>query len=193
VTQESDRVRLDRTNELQADVPRAELLELYKIVIDEYRFQIRLNWDRTQYYFVFNTAMVTAAATVLATLKAWGAVVALFMFVLGGTSAVLGRETVTKGHEYYRRIVYRKTLIEDLLGRLHRLPGYTYEDAALNLATTDGMADARKILNDTEAYFATPLRPRTVTHSLLTILRVFVVVDAAGIGLACVQIVRSIL
>jgi hypothetical protein len=55
------------------------------------------------------------------------------------------------------------------------------------------MADARKILNDTQAYFAAPLRPRTVTHSLLTILRVFVVVDAIGVGLACVQIVRSFL
>jgi hypothetical protein len=97
VTQESDRVRLDRTNEPQADVPRAELLELYKVVIDEYRFQLRLNWDRTQYYFVFNTAMVTAAATVLATLKAWGAVVSLFMFVLGGTSAVSDGNLLRKG------------------------------------------------------------------------------------------------
>jgi hypothetical protein len=91
VTQEQERVRLDRAGTAAADVSRTELLELYRIVIDEYRFQVRLNWDRTQYYFVFNTAMVTAAATVLATLKTWGAVVAFFLFVLGCTSAVLAR------------------------------------------------------------------------------------------------------
>lgn len=184
------RVRLDRAGEPQDEIPRAELLELYRVVIDEYRFQIRLNWDRTQYYFVFNSAMMTAGATALATLKSWGSVVAFFIFVVGCASAVLGRRSVTKGHEYYRRIMYRKTLIEDLLGRLHKLPGYAYSDAALNLATTGGMADSRRILDDTEGYLAAPPNPRTVTHSMLMILRTFVVVDAIGIGVALVQMFR---
>ena len=53
-------------------ITRTELLELYRVVIDEYRFQVRLNWDRTQYFFVLNTAVTTAAGTLLATLKEWG-------------------------------------------------------------------------------------------------------------------------
>lgn len=27
-----------------------QLLELYKIVVDEYRCQVRINWERTRYF-----------------------------------------------------------------------------------------------------------------------------------------------
>jgi hypothetical protein len=190
VTQELERIRLDRAGEPQADIARSELLELYRVVVDEYRFQVKLNWDRTQYYFIFNTAMMTAGGTLLATLKGWGAVVSMFIFVLGCTSAVLGRHAVIKGHEYYRRIVYRKTLIEDLLGRLHKLTAYTYPDAGLNLSTTGGMADSQNILEETNAYLSAPPRTGSVTHSMVTILRVFIAIHALGIGLALFQIDR---
>lgn len=190
MTQEQDRVRLDRGGEPSPDIARAELLELYRIVVEEYRFQVKLNWDRTQYYFVLSTALMTAGGTLLATLKGWGAVVSLFVFILGCTSAILGRQSIIKGHEYYRRIVYRKTLVEDLLGRLHTLPGYTYEEAGLNLTTTSGMADARKILENAESYFAARPRRGTVTHSMIMILGAFVLVHAGGIALALFQIYR---
>jgi hypothetical protein len=193
VTQETDRVRLDRAGEAPADISRAELLDLYRIVVDEYRFQVKLNWDRTQYYFVLSTALMTAGGALLATLKEWGAIVSMFVFVLGCTSAIIGRQSVIQGHEYYRRIMYRKTLIEDLLGRLHKLPGYVYAEAGLSLITTRGMADARKILDETESYFAEPLRPRSVTHSMVTIMRAFVIVQACGVALAMIQIYRLLI
>ncbi len=177
-------VRLDRAGEFQPEVARTELLDVYRVVIDEYRFQVRLNWDRTQYYFVLNSAMATAGATILATLKPWGAAVAIFVFLIGCAAALLGHQAVLKGHEYYRRVVYRKTLLEDLLGRLHKLPGYAYDDAALNLATTGGMAEARKILDDTAEYFAGPARRGTIHYRLLAILRIFLLADIAGVVIA---------
>ncbi len=172
----------------QAKIPRTELLELYRVVIDEYRFQVRLNWDRTQYFFILNTAVTTAAATLLATLKEWGPIVAVFVFLIGCTAAILGRQAVITGHEYYRRVIYRKTLVEDLLGRLDPLQQYESADAVLNLATTSGIGKTREMLKDPNAYFSAPLRGDSITRSLRIILGAFLCVDACGIGIALYQL-----
>ena len=37
---------------------RNELLDLYKVAVEEYRFQVQLNWDRTKYLLGFNTAII---------------------------------------------------------------------------------------------------------------------------------------
>ncbi len=34
---------------------REELLELYKLALEDYRFQVRLNWGRSQYFLVLNS------------------------------------------------------------------------------------------------------------------------------------------
>jgi len=114
-------------------------------------------------------------------------VVAIFVFLIGCISAALGRQVVITGHEYYRRVIYRKTLIEDLLGRLEPLPQYESKEALLTLATTSGMR-TREILNDPNAYFSAPLRRDSITHSLRLVLGTFLFVDACGIGVACYQL-----
>lgn len=38
---------------------REELTDLYKIAVEEYRFQVTLNWDRAKYLLGFNTAVIT--------------------------------------------------------------------------------------------------------------------------------------
>ena len=37
-------------------LPPEKLLELYKIALDEYRFEVRLGWDRTTYFLLLNIA-----------------------------------------------------------------------------------------------------------------------------------------
>jgi hypothetical protein len=37
---------------------RDELLDLYKVAVEEYRFQVQLNWDRAKYLLGFNTAII---------------------------------------------------------------------------------------------------------------------------------------
>jgi hypothetical protein len=41
------------------------LLDLYKIALDEYRFEVRLGWDRTTYFLVLNSAILTVATGLL--------------------------------------------------------------------------------------------------------------------------------
>jgi hypothetical protein len=44
---------------------RSELMELYKISLDEYRFQVNLNWSRTQYYLTLNVGIIAIATGIL--------------------------------------------------------------------------------------------------------------------------------
>jgi hypothetical protein len=41
---------------------REDLLNLYGKALDEYRFQVRLNWDRTQYFLALDLGILAAAA-----------------------------------------------------------------------------------------------------------------------------------
>ena len=44
---------------------RAELIRLYEIAVEEYRFQVQLNWNRAQYLLGFNTAVIAAGAALI--------------------------------------------------------------------------------------------------------------------------------
>ena len=59
---------------------------------------------------------------------------------------------IAKGHTYYRRAVYKKTLIEHLLGRFQAVGEYPHASANLALATTEGMLVAQAILTDPTIY-----------------------------------------
>jgi hypothetical protein len=37
------------------------LLDLYRLALDEYRFEVRLGWDRTTYFLVLNSGILTVA------------------------------------------------------------------------------------------------------------------------------------
>lgn len=41
---------------------RDELFEHYRLVVEEYRFQVELNWKRFQYFFVLTAALLAAGA-----------------------------------------------------------------------------------------------------------------------------------
>ncbi len=79
-----------------------KLLDLYKIALDEYRFEVRLGWDRTTYFLVLNSAILTAA-TGLLKLNNPPAVylfIAL-LFILGSGTSAIGSLSITKNHQYY--------------------------------------------------------------------------------------------
>jgi hypothetical protein len=108
---------------------RAELFDLYKLAIDEYRFEVRLNWDRSMYYITFNTGIVAVGAGLLK--LGDNGIVNLFVagiFILGCCSSVMGILAIRKGHQYYRRSVYKKTLIEDVLGLATPISEYSSTD-----------------------------------------------------------------
>jgi len=160
---------------------RPELLDLYKIAIDEYRFEVTLNWQRAQYYLALNAAVLTVATGLLklADDEWWLFVAALFG--VGVQTARVASKAIVQGHEYYRQAVYKKTLIEYLLGRLQRIRGFAHDAANLGIATTRGMAETASILEDPETWIRRKSKPHTVTTAMLNVMRLFTVINAAGI------------
>ena len=178
-----DRVRLDQLIAEPGEISRAELLDLYKISIDEYRFQVTLNWQRTQYYFTVNTAVIAVAASILKLSGAEGWLPPLIvgaLFALGVLTARLARRMIARGHTYYRRAVYKKTLIEHLLGRFQPVGDYGHAAANLAVATTENMIEAEAILKDPKRYSERRTTKGSVTHLLLTMMSIFMIVNAVA-------------
>jgi hypothetical protein len=87
---------------------------------------------------------------------------------------------VWRGHEYYRRTVYKKTLIENLLG-LHT-PVQNYPGATLAVTTTRGQAEVNEMLHDPEAWLGKSTPLGTITRTAVLVFILFALADAAGIA-----------
>jgi hypothetical protein len=108
-----------------------KLVDLYRVAIEEYRYNVRLNWDRTQYFLGLNLAIVAAATGLLkagqTTPLEYGLVGSLF--ICGMIASTVGADSAIKGHEYYRA---SRTVVKSFERRL-KLP------RRLRLASTQGM------------------------------------------------------
>ena len=177
------RVPLQQIVAAPGDIDREELREIYKIAIDEYRFEVTLNWQRTQHYLTLNLALVAAAVGLLRVGGTDYPLLVALLFVVGAFFAKLARKAIKTGHTYYRRAAYKKTLIEHLLGRLHPIPGYTHPGANLAIATTVGMVGmtaANALLDDPDMWINRPAGRFTVTGAVLSMLLLIMAVDFAA-------------
>jgi len=115
-----------------------QLIDLYKVAIEEYRFQVKLNNDRLLHLTVFNVAFLSAGAGLLKVGDSkLGDFLVATIFVAGFCTSLIGALAVRTLHRYYRRTVYRRTVYEELLGltQARELPNGGRADLALG--TTD--------------------------------------------------------
>jgi hypothetical protein len=154
-------------------LPSDLLLELYKIAVEEYRFEVRLNWDRTAYYLTLNSSLITIAAGLL---KIGGAPIVNFVvagvFSIGLLSSFIGIRNILGGHEYYRRTVVKKTLLEEQIGLNKPVEGHS-TGLTLAVGTTVGQNEHLQILHDTEKWLKRFPRLSSVTTGGLAHLRFF--------------------
>ncbi len=104
-----------------------DLQKQYELVLQEYRFQVQLNWDRAKHFLIFNTAIFAAAVALYrngATISAKLGVAALML--VAATNSFVGRHAVAQGHEFYREIRNLKARLETLLG----LEGFAIQSTA---------------------------------------------------------------
>lgn len=89
-------------------------IELYKIAVDEYRFQAQFNWTRTQAMLVFNTALLAAGSAVASGTRSGHG--AALIFVLGGVASSLSVLVVRTQHGYYRAARSHMRRLEEASG-----------------------------------------------------------------------------
>ncbi len=90
------------------DGDRVPPADVYKVAVEEYRFQAQYNWARTQYMLVFNTGILVAG-TVVASRPGQGAAL---VYLLGAFAAGLSALIVRTQHDYYRAARDRMKRVE---------------------------------------------------------------------------------
>jgi hypothetical protein len=157
-----------------------DLLTLYKIALDEYRFQVRLNWDRTTYHLTLSSGLIAIAAGLLKLGTASPVNLAVaFVFFIGLCVSMVGIKAILKGHTYYRYTIFKKTLLEDQLGLTKPLEGYAAKPT-LAVGTTVGQNEHLQILNNTDDWLKRPQRLSSITTWIIMVLMLFVLANAAG-------------
>lgn len=132
------------------------------MAVEEYRFQVDLNWRRSEYFFVLNVGVLIAAATLLTANDIPRGLVAL-VFGVGALLAVLTVLANETQHGYYQAAREVKTGLEAELG---------ISDHAL--ATTPAMGSRIKRLGRVGTF-------------LRVMLIGLAVVDAIGVGISIQQ------
>lgn len=92
------------------------LFQLYKVSIEEYRFQVNLNWQRSQYYFVLNAALIAAGGSLFGIQSDRGRPFAAVLFLIGLVAVVLGVLVTHTQHLYYREARDKLKLLQQRLG-----------------------------------------------------------------------------
>jgi hypothetical protein len=92
-------------------VPPEDLRRQYDRALDEYRFQVDLNWRRSEYFFVLNVGVLIAAATMFSSESVPRALVAV-LFLIGALLAGLSILANGTQHTYYQAARSLKAEIE---------------------------------------------------------------------------------
>lgn len=87
-------------------------LELYKLAVEEYRFQAQFNWTRTQYLLGLNVAILAAGAA----LAQWAGMATAPVFGLGIIAALFSGFAIRSQHDYYRAARERMRRAEQAAG-----------------------------------------------------------------------------
>lgn len=171
------------------------MLELYKVILDEYRFQVNLNWERNKFYVLLNSGLITATCGLLRIPGfKFAEFLTLPLFALGLLCSWIGLVTLLKGVEYRRRIVYRK-------GQLER--DYSWSGSptmnnravekqladTLNIPTIDTTKGMREVPDlDLDEYLKRPPRLGTISSYLAVLFVLLMVLNAIALLTSVPQI-----
>jgi hypothetical protein len=115
------------TESSRPSIPRDELLKLYQIALDEYRFQVNLNWSRTQYYLTLNVGIIAIATGILQIAKGHVGDLTAGLYFAGLVCCTLSLAASSVQKRYYEAIRDHKTKLERELGiqtyGIHTTPG----------------------------------------------------------------------
>ena len=171
------------------------LLSVYRSAIEEYRFNVNLNWDRTKFFLALIAGLIGAGVGLLrfASDSIPAATFLIFFFVLIFGITRLADQAIRRGKEYTAEAIYKKTVVERELGLLNQIPGYPFDDKPnLSIAVTRGMANTTAILLKKKQKKA-PGHPLISSGSIVdrirTLLKIMYVIEVIGTVAATVNVI----
>ena len=94
---------------------RDELLELYKAALEDYRFQVQLNWGRSQYLLVLNLALISAATGIVQLGRGEISILVGFIYLIGVFFSIFSISALQSQRKFYRAARDQKQWFEDQL------------------------------------------------------------------------------
>ncbi len=95
--------------------PRDELLELYKLALEDYRFQVQLNWGRSQYFLVLNIGIVGIATGIVQLGQGYMSILVAGIYLAGFFFCLFSIYALQVQRKYYTSARKQKALFEDKL------------------------------------------------------------------------------
>lgn len=168
------------TEPRQTELAEPKYEDLYKIAVDEYRFNVNLGWDRQKFFVTLNLLVAGAVPGILKLSESNPLnQVAGAVLLLGCGSCLLGIYVVWKGHTYYQNSRQHLQALERRLG---------LSAQGLGLATTEGMRRGH-LAGEAESSASASRggwRGLNVVKSTLVLLALMALYDL-GLGLVCLM------
>ncbi len=95
---------------------REEMLELYKLALEDYRFQVQLNWGRSQYFLVLNLTVVGIATGILQFAVGEFGVLVAGIYMMGALFCAFSVAALRAQRKYYVSAREQKKRFEEELG-----------------------------------------------------------------------------
>jgi hypothetical protein len=141
------------------------LVDLYKFALDEYRFQVNLNWNRSQYYIVLNLGILGVATGLLKVAdERISASISIGLYIAGVVCCVLSLAAGRVQQGYYLATRNHKRRLEELL-----------DLGDLAIRTTPGMGSTTRRLGKVTTF-------HTLIISILLCLDLLGLVYSSGLG-----------
>lgn len=99
----------------EQDPRRNELLELYKLALDDYRFQVQLNQSRSQYFLVLNIGIISVASGLISMASGPYAGLIALIYVVGCLFSVFSIVALHVQRKFYKSARHQKSHFEDML------------------------------------------------------------------------------
>lgn len=144
--------------------PREELLRLYEINADQYKYEVEKNWTNVRDFLLLTLALI-AAGTGLLTISAPGFVkpIVLLIFVCVFVVSRFGLRSIDVGREYTRVTMFKVIFTAQALGLHDRAPGAP-PVATHAIGTTSGMRDSAEALADPKGWVSKPIGPGNLLY-----------------------------
>ncbi len=94
---------------------REEFLELYKAALEDYRFQVQLNWGRSQYLLVLNLTLVSVATGIVQLGGGEISILVGFIYLTGVFFSIFSISALQSQRKFYRAARDQKQWFEDQL------------------------------------------------------------------------------
>lgn len=130
-----------------------QLLELYKSVIEEYRFEVNLSWESVKFYTTLNIGILGFGVSILGLQLLSPKWIVIPIFIIGILLSYLAIRTRQQYRKYYLNTILIKKKIENQLNLMD-----------LAISPTEEIDEPCRGLHDKEEWIKNHMRPKgTVT------------------------------